>query len=143
MVRDTKTGPENDCPTETPGFDFKNLLEQFRLPGVDIEALLDRERKNIDAFTKANVIAFEGWRALVQKQTEIFRDTMTRAIAIAGTPSGATASKTEVAKEGFEKAVESMCELAQLVVKSQNDAYDVVRKRIQENLDEMKPLRKR
>ena len=46
---------------ETPVFDFTKLMSQFRLPGVDFAALVDRERRNIEALAEANRIAFEGW----------------------------------------------------------------------------------
>jgi phasin family protein len=142
MAKSTKIGPETEKSNETPSFDFKKLLEQFKLPGVDLASLLEREKKNIEAFTKANMVAFEGWQALVQKQTEIFKDTMAQAIAIARTPN-AVGNQAEIAKEGFEKALDHMHALAEIAVKSQNDAFDIVRKRIQENLDEMRNLRRK
>src|SRR5215216_2472285 len=43
---------------EAPVFDFTKLMSQFRLPGVDFAALVERERKNIEALAKANRIAF-------------------------------------------------------------------------------------
>ena len=58
---------------ETPVFDFTKLMSQFRLPGVDFAALVDRERKNIEALAKANRIAFEGWQRLVRRQAESSR----------------------------------------------------------------------
>src|SRR5258708_29601463 len=61
---------------ETPVFDFTKLMSQFRLPGVDFAALVDRERKNIEALAKANRIAFEGWQRLVRRPAEILQETM-------------------------------------------------------------------
>ncbi|MBR1237330.1 phasin family protein [Bradyrhizobium sp. AUGA SZCCT0182] len=58
---------------ETPVFDFTKLMSQFQLPGVDFTALVDRERKNIEALVKANRIAFEGWQRLVRRQAECLR----------------------------------------------------------------------
>ncbi len=142
MTKGTKTGPEHEGSNDTPGFDFKELLAHYKLPGVDFTALLEREKKNIEALTKANMVAFEGWQALVQKQTEIFKDTMARAIAMARRPN-ATGIQAEIAKHGFEKALDHMHDLAHIAVKSQNDAYEIVRKRIQENMDEMRNSRKK
>ena len=56
---------EKGAAGETPVFDFGELVGQFRLPGVDFAALVDRERKNIEALGEANRIAFEGWQRLV------------------------------------------------------------------------------
>jgi hypothetical protein len=54
---------EKGAAGETPVFDFAKLMSQFRLPGVDFTAFVDRERKNIEALVKANRIAFEGLAA--------------------------------------------------------------------------------
>ena len=84
----------------TPVFDFTKLVSQFRLPGVDFAALVDRERKNIEALAKANRIAFEGWQRLVRRQAEIFQETMKKAVADAGqaTPRSAGNSPKRVSK---------------------------------------------
>src|SRR4051812_20680984 len=66
---------------ETPFFDFTKLMSQFRLPGVDFAALVDRERKNIEALAKANRIAFEGWQRLVRRQAEMLQETMEKVVA--------------------------------------------------------------
>ena len=65
---------EKGAAGETPVFDFTKLMSQFRLPGVDFTALVDRERKNIEALVKANRIAFEGWQRLVRRQAEMLND---------------------------------------------------------------------
>jgi hypothetical protein len=60
---------EKGAAGETPFFDFTRLMRQFRLPGVDFAALVDRERKNIEALAEANRIAFEaGSASFVDKQ---------------------------------------------------------------------------
>src|ERR1039457_4145283 len=51
-----------------PSFDFTKLMKDFKLPGVDIATIMDREKKNIEALTEANRVAFEGWQALVHRQ---------------------------------------------------------------------------
>jgi phasin family protein len=119
---------------ETPVFDFTKLMSQFRLPGVDFAALVDRERKNIEALAKANRIAFEGWQRLVRRQAEILQETMKEVVANAG-QQDAIKRRTDLAKEGFEKALANMRELAEMATKSQKEAFDVVRKRIEENVE--------
>jgi phasin family protein len=119
---------------ETPFFDFTKLMRQFRLPGVDFAALVDRERKNIEALAEANRIAFEGWQRLVRRQAEILQETMKKVVANAG-QEDAIKKHADLAKEGFEKAVANMRELAEMATKSQKEAFEVVRKRIEENVE--------
>jgi phasin family protein len=133
------TVPYDSKPTEkggageTPFFDFTKLMRQFRLPGVDFAALVDRERKNIEALADANRIAFEGWQHLVRRQAEILQETMKKVVADAGQVDAV--KRADLAKEGFEKAVANMRELAEMAAKSQKEAFEVVRKRIEENVE--------
>ena len=126
---------------EMPFPDFTKLLENYKLPGVDFSALVDREKKNIEALTKANMIAFEGWQALVRRQSEILQETMKEAIANARTQDAAK-HRVEVAKQGFEKALDHMRELAEMATKSQKEAIEIVRKRVDENIEHFKKLGK-
>ena len=125
---------EKGAAGETPVFDFTKLMSQFRLPGVDFAALVDRERKNIEALAKANRIAFEGWQRLVRRQAEMLQETMKKVVTDAGREDAAK-KRADLAKEGFEKALANMRELAEITTQSQKEAFDVVRKRIEENVE--------
>jgi hypothetical protein len=116
-------------------------MSQFQLPGVDFAALVDRERKNIEALAKANRIAFEGWQRLVRRQAEMLQETMKKVVADAGQVDGM--KRTDLAKEGFEKALANMRELAEITTQSQKEAFDVVRKRIEENVEDIRNLGKK
>ena len=47
----------------------------------------------------------------------------------------AVKKRADLAKEGFEKALANMRELAEMATKSQKEAFEVVRKRIEENVE--------
>ena len=128
-VKPTESGTAG----ETPFFDFTKLMSQFQLPGVDFATLVDRERKNIEALAKANRIALESWQRLVRRQAEILQETMKKVVADAGQVD--VMKRTDLAKEGFEKALANMQELAEMGSKSQREAFEVVRKRIEENVE--------
>ena len=127
---------------ETPFFDFTKLMSQFQLPGVDFATLVDRERKNIEALAKANRIAFEGWQRLVRRQAEMLQETMKKVVADAS-QQDAKKKRADLAKEGFEKALANMRELAEITTQSQKEAFDVVRKRIEENVEGIRNLGKK
>lgn len=121
--------------------DFAKLLENYKVPGVDFPALVEREKKNIEALMKANNIAFEGWQALIRRQTEILEDTMKEAIANAR-KQGNAEHRMDLAKQGFQKSLDHMRELAEMAAKSQKEAMEVVRKRVDENIKHFKNLGK-
>lgn len=141
MANDSKS-TEKSTAGEMPFFDFTKLMSQFRLPGVDFAALVDRERKNIEALAEANRIAFEGWQALVRRQAEILQETMKKVVTNAG-QEDAVKKRADLAKEGFEKALANMRELAEMATKSQKEAFEVVRKRIEENVEGIRNLGKK
>ena len=128
---------EKGAAGETPVFDFTKLMSQFRLPGVDFAAFADRERKNIEALVKANRIAFEGWQRLVRRQARMLEETMKKVVADAG-QEDVKKKRADLAKEGFEKAMANMRELAEMTTQSQKEAFDVIRKRIEENVEEIR-----
>ena len=137
-VKPTESGTAG----ETPFFDFTKLMSQFQLPGVDFATLVDRERKNIEALAKANRIALEGWQRLVRRQAEMLQETMQKVVADAS-QEDAKKKRADLAKEGFEKALANMRELAEITTQSQKEAFDVVRKRIEENMEGIRNLGKK
>ena len=136
MDDETKDTTDKTGLSGSATFDFTKLLSQYKLPGVDFASIVDRERKNIEALTKANMIAFEGWQALLRRQSEILQETMAQTVAVAHNEEGA-AVRADVAKQGFEKALANMRDLAEMATKSQKEAFEVVRKRAVDNMAEI------
>ena len=52
-------------------FDVSKYLGDFKVPGVDVETIVANQRKNIEALTQANKMAFEGLQNVVKRQVEI------------------------------------------------------------------------
>jgi phasin family protein len=126
--------------------DIVKLLEQYKLPGIDIAAIIEMRRKDIEALMTANRVALEGAQSVGQKQVEILRSTLDQLSSLIqqATASGSMTEKTtktgELVQQVLQRALENMCELAETAYKSQSDTYAVLTKRIQENLDEARAL---
>ena len=90
-----------------PSFDFTKLMKDFKLPGIDLATIMDREKKNIEALTEANRVAFEGWQALVHRQAEILQESIKQAV---GTMQGEDAGtkRMDLASHAFETALSNM-----------------------------------
>lgn len=125
-------------------FDFKKYADNLRMPNMDSKALMDAQRKNIEAMTQANRIAFEGMQAVAQRQSEIVRQTMEETVEVmkqmnsAGTPEERVAKQTEAAKKAFENTMKNAKELAEMSSKSNNEAMELIQKRFTEGFDEMR-----
>ena len=126
--------------------DILKLLEQYKLPGIDVAAIIEMRRKDIDALMTANRVALEGAQSVGQKQVEILRSTLDQLSSLIRQASASesmterTTKTRELVQQVLQRALENMRELAETAHKSQTDTYAVLTKRIQENLDEAKAL---
>ena len=71
MARTAKT---NFMGAELPPFmDFSKIAGEFKMPQFDTAALIEYQRRNLEAFTAANQLAFEGAKAITERQVELAR----------------------------------------------------------------------
>lgn len=123
--------------------DFSKMAENWQVPGFDPQQVLEAQRKNLEAITNANRVAYEGAQAITQRQTEIFRTTMEEAsrvmneMAAAGAPEDRMAKQAELCRQAFEKAIANMRELAEMGAKSNSEAQELINKRVSESIEEI------
>ena len=127
-------------------FDFNKMFGGFKLPVPDVETLMASQRKNVEALTEANRTVVAGMQAIMRRQGEILSETMSTATSAVQELTGITsaqeftAKQVDLTKTAFEKAFANIHELADAVVKSADEALDIINKRIAEGLDEVKEL---
>ena len=129
--------------TSTPWLDdIKKLTEKFQLPGVDVAALVDWQRKDMETLVEANRQAYEGVRALIERRNEILQETFAefQAAVKDATSSEAIAKQAEVGKQGVQQVIANIRELAEMEAQSRNNAWKVVQDRMQENLANLQKL---
>ncbi|KAF0222305.1 MAG: hypothetical protein FD176_2783 [Rhodospirillaceae bacterium] len=127
-------------------FDISKYMGDFKVPGVDVETLVGSQRKNIEALTQANKLAYDGLQAVLKRQVEILRQTMdevavvSKDIAEPGNPQDKAAKQAELAKDVFERSLSNMRELAEMIAKANNEAFELLNRRFTQNLDEMRDV---
>jgi phasin family protein len=127
--------------------DLTKMLEQFKLPGVDTQEIVEARRKDIDALVQANQAAYEGMQALANKQSELLKTAMQDIqSAVQGAASGVGAGdpgkQAEIARKAYEKVLGDMKDLAEIARASQTDAMAKITQRGTEHLDEVKKMMK-
>lgn len=129
-----------DMPKWWPDLKATNL----NMNGVDLQALMETNKKNFEAITQANQVAIAGMQNIMRRQADIFRETMqaagqlmTDALAT-GTPEEKLARQADIAKTAFEAASKNMEELADLVTQSQQEALKLINQRVSTSLDDLK-----
>ena len=122
-------------------------LQELNLTG-GAGKLLESGQKDLQALMQANEKSYQGLQTVVQRQTEMIKSAIaewqTAAKEMPGKdPKANLAKLDELGRQSFQRAVDDIKELATLAAKSQADAFDVVRQRIQANVDEVTKLLQR
>ncbi|MCW5730057.1 MAG: phasin family protein [Alphaproteobacteria bacterium] len=126
--------------------DMSKMFKDFKFPGVDVEKIFDMHRRNFEAVSAANQVAAEGMQTLARRQAEILRQAVEEAneavrdMMAAQSPEQNAAKQAELAKQTLERAIGNMRELAELAAKSNNEAFEVINKRVLSSIDEIKEL---
>jgi len=125
-------------------FDVTKAFGDFRLPGFDVEAIVDAQRKNLEALTQANQVAVEGVRSVVQRQAEIVQQAVEEVSGLLrdwmqpGAPEDRLAKNVEVAKLAFEKGMANARELNDLTTKASTDVFSIITRRLSESFDDVR-----
>ena len=123
-----------------------------RLQGMNLTGgagkLLEAGRKDLAALMEANEKSYQGLQTVVQRQTEMIKSAIAEWQAAAKEmpgkdPKANLAKLDELGRQSFQRAIDDIKELANLAAKSQADAFDVVRQRIQSNVDEVTKMLQR
>lgn len=127
-----------------PKFDLRSMLEGLRMPGLDVSALMDSRRKDVEALIAANQRAYQGFEALTRRQAEILAEGMKawqegakEMIGPASAGEKATRSASR-AQEAFGHALSNMRELAEMAAKSQQEVVGIINKRVREGIQEFR-----
>ena len=125
--------------------DLTKMFEGMKLPGFDMTAMMDTQKKNVEALVAANRAAAAGYQDFYKKQMAIIEETMSAAQAQMASmgenlgPDAAT-KQADLYKVAFEKALANMTELAEAAKKANEEAFAIVSARVKESLAELQAL---
>ena len=126
-----------------PFGDLTKMLEQFKVPGVDMPALVESRKKDIEAIVEANKSAYDAMQAFARKQTEMLTQAMQDIQAATKAGAADQSKHAEVARNACLKAVEDIKDLAEIARKSQVEAMASITKRANEHAAEIKQMLQR
>lgn len=123
---------------------FARLGEQMKMPAPDIERVIESHRKNLEAFQQSAQAAGAGTSKIMARQRELLGETfeefgaMARELQTSADPQEMMRKQAEFARKTFEAAVRNTGEMAEMVRKSNEESIEILRRRIQENMEEMR-----
>jgi hypothetical protein len=111
----------------------------------DADRLTAAQQRNLDAFASASQIVVDGVKAMAQRQSEMMRasvDQFVGANPVDRPLEFQPADQIATAKSMYEVAVSNARELAEIAMKAQSEAVDVLTKCAMANIDDLKSLAK-
>lgn len=139
----------NQAASPDPANPFGNLdklLEQFKVPGVDVGAIFESRRKDMEAVVAANQAAAAAMQQIAAKQTEILTQALQAAqegaLKLAQGVGGAVdpVKQAELTRKAYEKALGDMKDLAGIAQKAQGAAMTGITERVKQSMEEMKQM---
>jgi phasin family protein len=128
--------------------DFTKAFAAPTMPGVDADAILAAQKKNMATLVAANKAAAAGYQDLFAKQVEVFEATLAEAqkqiadFDPSKMDADTAAAQGEVTKAAFDKALGNMTALAEGAQKANADAFEVVSAGIKDSVTELQEMAK-
>ncbi|TYL85539.1 phasin family protein [Bradyrhizobium cytisi] len=132
----------------TDATSYIDMLRKFGsdlgLPKLNVDELLQAQKKNIDALGESAKVAAQGAQSVAQKQREVLvaglreAETLARQYKPLGQMHENVALQTEFARKVFEIAVEGARESASTARQSTTDAVKIIQDRVKESLVEIR-----
>jgi phasin family protein len=127
---------------------YLDMLRKFGsdlgLPKLNVDELLQTQKKNIDALSESAKVAAQGAQSVAQKQREILEAGLREATTLArqykplGQVHENIALQTEFARKVFEITVQGAQESASTARQSTAEAVKIIQDRVKEGLEEIR-----
>lgn len=125
------------------GEQFTRLLGEFKTPAIDVKAFAAAQQKGLKAASAANQAAFDGVRAIAERQAVMVRETVeatsgaVEALRSVTDPKEAMEKQADFVRGAYDKAVRDTNELRELAVKTGSAVVAPISDHIRTSLDEL------
>ncbi len=123
--------------------DMFKAFGEFKPPSFDFNNLFSAQRRNIEALTEAGQIISESAKSIVGQQVEAARSNVEALLSTSkeaftgSSPEENTSRQAELTRNILESSVSNLRDTVDSVTKSQFEAFDVLQKRLAENIEEI------
>jgi hypothetical protein len=116
-------------------FNVSDFMSKFANSGMDNEyskKLMEAHQKNLDTFVNANKVVTDGYKAIANKQMEIFQEGLTKMA------SYSPEQAAEYTQTTFKESTEQMQQLLEMATKAHQDAFNILSARAKDLMSEAK-----
>jgi phasin family protein len=123
---------------------MRSFAGNLGLPQVDVEKLIETNRKNIEALAASAKVTAGGAQSVAQKQREVLEAGLREASALArayqpmGNAQEILARQTDFVKKVFDIAVQGTRDSAELSRQSTSEAVKIIQERMKASLEEFR-----
>lgn len=127
-------------------FDFTEMLRNIHIPGFDPDKLIEAQRRNLEALSRATEITAQGMNSVARRQTEFLNESMNELVSATEKLSQSEDARDLMTRQGqmvnqaYERALTNMRELSDMISDSNAEAYDTINQRIEESINELRTL---
>jgi phasin family protein len=126
--------------------DMSKMMGDFKMPGVNMEAMMSCQRKNMEACVAVSQAAFEAMQAMARRQAEWMRQSFEEATGLmnatmaAETPEEKVIRHAEMSKAAVDKCMANAREIAETMARTNSQAMETMSNRMSESLDELRDM---
>lgn len=125
-----------------PFLDWTKSFSEFKAPNFDMTQVMSQYRRNAETGSTVIQLATESAQAIARRQAEILRSNAEQALKASkemfnnNSPEAAAAKQADFAKSWLDYNVNSMRELMEMGTKSAQETFDIINKRMAEQVKE-------
>lgn len=120
------------------------FFEAFQRGPLNMQSLLEIQRKNLQTMTQAQQMAIENFQAIALRQAELLSQIMESQSALTselmkeGNPEDKIAKNAEAIKNSYEQAIANAAEISEMVKRANAEAVGLLNKRVSASIREVK-----
>ena len=124
--------------------DFSKFFENYQSMPFDVQGFMETQRKNMQAISDAQQVTVENLQVIAQRQSTILSQMvednaqMAKEMMAEGTPEEKIAKNADLFKGAYERSVKSMNEISDMLNQSNQEASNIINKRVKATLNEVK-----
>jgi phasin family protein len=126
--------------------DMSKAMKDFHVPNLDVNALIEAQRKNMQAIAVVNHAAFENLQSYIQRQAALMIEgfqvnvNLMNAIMVAPTAQEKAMHQAEASKTAIDQCFSNVRDAAETLAKCNQQVMEIVSNRMTEGLNELGSL---
>jgi phasin family protein len=132
---------------------IRDILSNYRLPGIDLDAFIQARRDDIDAISRATAVAFTGAQDITGKQAELLKAALgelsqaltsrQQSATDAGAEPAAAEKQRELVQNTLSRTLDGMKDMADAAQRAQSEIFDIALERARSNAEQLRSILKR